>query len=304
MTHIDIRWKVGFEVELVAPRGRSRRDLAVAVAESCGGTVRPTFHLDAEPSQVPKLGVFHHLTPAFEVLSARRQTVATVVDDVTLQADLDPGRPGAPGWFRIVSDDIRLLRLVQRHARADAPLEQALDAVASLFGTKVRSTEQDLYLATDEQGAPVAIACPVSGERERAAELITAPLETEHEQTLQAMLDQAARLGFGAPVEGAVHVHFDGTRLRDGRVLARLVAKLHSHRHLLRALVGTNPACRRLGAWPARLLSEIHRPAFSKRPWDEVRQVLRECELTRYCDFNLLNLTRDGVPPAVLETPG
>ena len=86
-----LRWRIGFELELLAPRGSSRRPLAAALANRCGGQVRPVWHHDSEPAAVPRLGGrFLHLTQGFEVFRDLGDLLCTLVDDVTIIADLDP----------------------------------------------------------------------------------------------------------------------------------------------------------------------------------------------------------------------
>src|ERR1700733_6477327 len=96
----------------MAPVGSSRRVLAHELAHRNGGSVRPVWHHDSEPSLVPGLGRFLHLTQGFEVRDAAGALVCTLVDDVTLVADLDPRSPPVGDWYRVLTDDPRLLRLL------------------------------------------------------------------------------------------------------------------------------------------------------------------------------------------------
>ncbi|HMV69824.1 MAG TPA: amidoligase family protein, partial [Myxococcota bacterium] len=141
-------WTLGVEIELLAPRGRSRRDLAEAIAAREGGRVEPMFHLDSEPSKVPGKPIFHNLGPAFRTVGPRGW-LARVTDDLTLQDDLDRAARPVPGWHRIVSDDPRLLRLIARHADPGAPLDAVLDPIAALFGTRVEAAPGDLRRVSD-----------------------------------------------------------------------------------------------------------------------------------------------------------
>ena len=68
--------RIGFEVELLAPPGRSRADLADLVAERSGGLVRRFFHTDSEPSLVPGMDHFIHLTQGFAVEDADGRPLA------------------------------------------------------------------------------------------------------------------------------------------------------------------------------------------------------------------------------------
>src|SRR6185369_16195929 len=85
-----LRRRIGFEIELMAPAGLSRRNLAVELAGRCGGRIHPVWHHDSEPCLVPGLGRFLHLTQGFEVLRADGSLLCTLVDDITLLDDLQP----------------------------------------------------------------------------------------------------------------------------------------------------------------------------------------------------------------------
>ena len=100
-----LRLRIGFEIELLAPPGSSRADLAAEVARRSGGGVHRFFHTDSEPSLVPGLDHFIHLTPGFDVVDERGRPMCRLVDDITIRADLDPRVPPRPGWYRIVGDE-------------------------------------------------------------------------------------------------------------------------------------------------------------------------------------------------------
>src|SRR5436190_1282387 len=108
-------WKKGFEIELMAPPGHSREDLARIVAGKKKGSVQRFFHPQAEPSKVPGTPAFENLTVGFRVLDRQGAAVASFVDDLTLKRDLDKNAASRLGWHRIVSDDARQLQLVARH---------------------------------------------------------------------------------------------------------------------------------------------------------------------------------------------
>jgi hypothetical protein len=77
-------WKKGFEIELLAPKGSSRRDLADRIAEHVDGRVRTCFYPQSEPSLVPNLPVFENLILGFDVLDTQGERVALIVDDLTI----------------------------------------------------------------------------------------------------------------------------------------------------------------------------------------------------------------------------
>ena len=198
-----VRWKMGVEVELLAPRGASRRTLAQAVARAEGGRVEPVFHRDAEPTTLEGTSHFFNLTHGFEVRRGR-QVLFRFVDDVTLQRELDRAASPRHGWYRVLSDDLRLLNLALRRCDPRAAQSRVLQPLAQLFGTRATHSER-MWRVADETGAPAYLACPLPGERERGCEVITAPLSRDHEARLEAMLTVARRLRFVAPHEGAVH---------------------------------------------------------------------------------------------------
>ena len=286
-------WKKGFEIELLAPVGRSRKDLAEAIAARIGGRVRTCFYPQSEPSLVPDLPVFETLVLGFDVRNPADEPVALCVDDLTLRADLDRTAPAQPGWYRVLSDDARLLGLVERHCDPQAPLEHVLQPLADLFGTRVELTEGGMSKAVDAMARSLAMLAPIPGERERPCELITAPFEVDPGPALAAMLADARALGFTVPVEAAVHVHYDGAPLRSARTLSRLITFLARHGGQLRRLVDTNPRCVRLGPIADALVERVRSEAFLAADWDDARAMLIEAKPTKYADFNLLNLAHE-----------
>ena len=288
-----LHWQAGFEFELLAPPGASRRTLADALAATCGGTVRVVFHHETELSQVPGTPVFDNLSQGFEVLDAHGAWLARCVDDSTLQQGLNPQAAGLPGWFRIVSDDRRLLQLVARVGRADGTPHDALAPVAALFGTQAELLPGGLVRITTLDHAPLAIAAPLPGERERGCELVTPPLLHHHAQRIDALLGPARALGFTLAFESATHVHFDAAALHHARVIANLVALLHCWGPTLKWLVQCNPACRRLGDWPAALLDMVGERSFHQLQWPQARAKLQTLGLSKFCDFNLKNTVHD-----------
>lgn len=287
---ITLDWKTGFEIELMAPPGLSRRDLAEATAARIGGTVERFFHPQSEPSAVEGRPVFENLTPGFRVRDADGEWVASFVDDLTLQRDLDRDRAPLAGWRRIVADDGRLLRLVERHCDPDAAGDRTLEPLAELFGTEAQRHEAGMVRVVDANGRSVAIDAPLPGERERPCEIVTAPIAADHEPVLEALLADARELGFTVPVEGATHVHFDGEPLCSARAIAGLVEVWTRHGEALKRLVGVNPGCVRLGDWPVTLAELTSGAKFRGMDWEAAKAALAGVGLTKYCDLNLMNL--------------
>lgn len=104
------------------------------------------------------------------------------------------------------------------------------------------------------------------------------------------LLGEAQAAGFALPLEGATHIHFDAAPLTSAGAIANLVRMLSAHGEALKRLVGTNPNCIRLGRWPDALVALAAAPGFAALDWPAARQALAGVGLTKYCDFNLLNV--------------
>lgn len=282
--------KYGVEVELLAPSGLDRRSLALAIASKLNGLVEPFFHLDSEPSHVEGKPIFYHLTQAFRVVKLSGETLVECLDDITLQDGLDKTTKAKTGWYRVLSDDIRLLRLIHRHIYPNAPIEESLTGIAELFGVTVDAAKGGVYRVADEAGASIALAAPLPGERERPCELVTSPLQADDTSALGLYLSTAEELGFEIPVEGATHFHFDGALFADPSMFLKVARFLHQYRLVLRRMMGTNLNCRRIGDWPHELLKLIQTDELLDLNWDDCRQRVAETSVTKYCDFNLRNL--------------
>ncbi|KGM14891.1 hypothetical protein N867_14415, partial [Actinotalea fermentans ATCC 43279 = JCM 9966 = DSM 3133] len=299
----ELALRTGFEVELLAPVGSDRQDLADALATRCGGSVRRSFHLDSQLSPVPGVGVFRHLSPAFDVVTAEGRPVARLVDDITIEADLAPAPGSQPvrgrrGWYRVLCDDARLLRLVERQADPEAPLEGVLEPIAQLFGV-VTEVIAGAARVNDATGATIAVAMPLPPGRERPCEVITPPLATGHRAALEELLAPARELGFTVPREAAVHLHVDGAPFRRPHAFANVVRLFAHWREPLGAALGTNPACRRLAPLPAALVELVEQPwpdgagdhdGADAVGWAGLRAAVREVGITKYADVNLTQL--------------
>ena len=304
--------RTGFEVELLAPAGSDRQVLADELAARCGGAVHRSFHTDSEPSKVPGVGLFHHLSPAFDVTDARGAPVARLVDDITITADLAPrpgrdGRAGHRGWYRVLCDDPRLLRLVERHTDPRAPLEQVLQPVADLFGVPLQAFAAAAKV-DDATGASIAVALPLPPGRERPCEVVTPPLRSDHAQVLEGLLAPARELGFTVPHEAAVHLHVDGAPFRRVHAFANLVRLFAHWREQLWSALATNPACRRLAPLPpalVELVEEDWQEQAGRTGWQRLQEAARGAGVTKYADVNLTQLVsrrpaRDTVEVRIL----
>lgn len=275
--------RTGFEVELLAPRGSSRLDLARDLARRCGGSVVPVWHRDSEPSLVEGLGRFLHLTQGFEVRRPDGSLLCTLVDDITIVEELDRGAPPPPGWHRVLTDDARLLELLARHCDPAAPFDEVLDEVADLWGVGVNAFGTILQL-NDDRGTTVALASLQGSERERPCEVVTPPLVGDHVSQLEELLAPARDLGFTVPVEAAVHLHLDGAPYHDPATLSALIRLFGEQREEIWERLGTNPRCRRLAPLPDDLVSA----AGPHATWDELAKAASG--LTKFHDVNLTQL--------------
>ena len=145
---------------------------------------------------------------------------------------------------------------------------------------------------------PVALGAPLPGERERACELVTPPLgpftgRAEAVAALDSLLAPARDRGFTIPIEAAVHVHLDAEPLRDTAAFCQFVRHMAPRQDSLRACVGTNPHCKRLGAWPPALMAMVDEPGFGDLPWPIAAQRLQTLGLSKYMDLNLRNVVHD-----------
>lgn len=295
--------RIGFEIELLAPAGSDRQTLADALAARSEGRVRRSFHTDSEPSPVPGVGVFRHLSPAFDVVDGAGTPVARLVDDITLVSDLagTTTRPGHRGWYRVLCDEPRLLRLVERHTDPEANLPDVLVPVAELFGTRVELRGGSARV-NDATGATIAVAMPLPAGRERPCEVVTPPVTEDHGRVLDELLTPARDLGFTVPAEAAVHLHLDGAAFRRTAAFANVVRLFGHWREPLWEALGTNEACRRLAPLPAELLRLVEK---DDRSWAELSAAARGTGLTKYADVNLTQLVatspvRDTVEVRIL----
>jgi hypothetical protein len=280
---------------LLAPRGDSRRTLAEALAAHHDGQVRPVWHQDSEPSLVPRLGRFLHLTQGFDVVLRTGAVMCTLVDDVTIVADLDPTASAQPGWHRILTDDPRLLRLLAASSDPGGRLETSLDAAAALW--REASERHGNIWRLDSAGATVALATAAGGERERPCEIVTPPLVSDHAAALAALLGPARDLGFTVPREAAVHVHLDGKPFRDPNALANVIRLFAHWREPLRELLQTNPHCRRLAPLPAPLVDLTD----GEPDWEQLTSTASAAGLSKFYDVNLTQVLRDAPLRDTLE---
>jgi len=294
--------RIGVEIELLAPPGRSRVDLAHAIAAQdttpVANRCRRFFNLDSERSRIPDRQVFYQLNRGIAVVADDGSLRCRLVDDITIDVpppdgdqpddDVHPSEPD----YRIIADDARLLQLIARNASPSAPVETVLDPIGTLFGTATQLLPRGRYRLNDRTGASIAMAIPGVEGRERVCEIVTQVIEADHHPALEQLLAPARALGLVVPPEAAVHVHFDAEPFRDAARLWRIVEYFNTNRDELWATFDTNTACKRLGPAPDELLALLAEAAGAGQSWPEVEKGLRGLKLSKYVDLNLVNLTK------------
>jgi len=291
LSHVG--WKTGFEIELIAPVGKNRRDLAYSIAAISGGSVQTIFYPQSEPSKASGIQVFENLVLGFEALRADGSRIALCVDDLTIISDLDFHVKSKKGWYRIISDDARLLELVIVNCDPNEKQHNVLMPVAKLFGSELQRNDGEMFMVNDRFKRSVAIAATLPGERERVCEIITAPIVEDHHDTLTSLLTCATKMGFSVPKEAATHIHYDAKKLKNARVFSRMVDVFDLHGDKFKSFVKSNPHCRRLGALSTKLVQQCREPGFSKIGWKPARKKLESLGISKFTDFNFLNLINE-----------
>ena len=286
-------WKQGYEIELMAPKGKSRCDLAKSMAHRLRGRFEPIFYPQSEKWEKGLTSAFETLTPGFRIVDHSGRTFGLLVDDITLRHDLNKDAAETPGWYRILSPLKENIRVARSLCDPSASLEGSLQSIAERLGTAVQVGQNHLHFVNDKEGNTLFFALPVVGERERACEFISCPLGGTWEfveKYLQLVLDCAHELGFFVPKESATHVHFDGSALKNSVIVRKLAMNWMEEGISLKERSDTNPNCTRLGSWPQAFLNFIAEPGFEKLDWSDAAQGIRDSGIVKWCDLNLLNL--------------
>ena len=297
---LNVNWKCGFEIELMAPPLLSREEFARAFATRIGGTCDRIFYPQSELSTRPNQPPFETLTLGFAVRSHENQLVAQFVDDVTLERDLDHNKMGREGWYRVLSPHSHILRLIDIHGSATSSLETVLQPLANLFSSKVEKGPQGLHQVRCAS-VTLALALPVVACRERACEVISAPLSTGHLRFLEEVVETAKHLNFFVPQESATHIHFEARKFEDIEKFRKLVAVLVVFRSHLRAQAQFNENCTRLGAWPADFLALALGELPTGCTWLDFKSQLSKTSVRKWCDFNILGILFDHLAKPTIE---
>ncbi len=268
------RSPVGLELELLAPPGKTRIDLARALAKQAGGALRLSFKYHGQ-GVLPDGRPDCHLTPAARVM-VKGKWFASVVDDPTIVDDLDAA--GEP--LRIArTDDVRIALWIERHCAGN------FEALKKTFEA---TEEEDGFV--DPWGQPLVRWHEVSAERLRVAEVVLRPLDRkELAPTLKRVMKLANSEGFTVPAEGAIHAHYDAEPFRTTPALRRLVLKWSEERDRWIKKLKPNPRCRKLGPFPPDVV-RVAREATDDLPFSTLAAGMILGGLHRAIDVNVLGV--------------
>ena len=266
--------RIGLELELLAPPGKTRFDLARALAKQARGALRLSFKYHGQ-GVLPDGRPDCHLTPAARVL-VRGKWFASVVDDPTIVDDLSQ----TTEFMRIArTDDVRLAAWIERSCPGHfRPLQKTFAA----------TEEEEGFV--DPWGQPLVRWHHVTAERARVCEVVLRPLgQKELAPTLRRVMKLATSLGFTVPAEAAVHAHFDAAPFRSTASLRRLVLAWSKDRALWVSRIKPNPRCRKLGPFPPDVV-RVAKEATDELPFETLAAGLLLAGLHRAVDLNLLGL--------------
>lgn len=274
---------LGIEFEWLLPPGRTRLDLARALARAFGGRLLHGWKY-ASRRALPDGRPDCELTPAFRVLDSSGVPLFTLVDDVTIERDLDSSNRGvAP---RLRTDDVRLALWAESISWSPKRgVEATLQHVIREFRLR---REEGRFI--DPWGHPLLIEDTESAERLRVCELVTRPLRIkELDSVLPRALEAAQKLGCTLPHESATHLHLDAKPWRTTATLRRLILGYASARGVLQTALTPNPACRKLGPFPAKVI-EVARRAPDELEFRTFATALSLAGAIKGLDMNLLGI--------------
>lgn len=273
--------RVGLEVELLAPPGKTRFDLARALAKLAGGALRLSFKYHGQGT-LPDGRPDCQLSPAAKVL-VRGKWFASIVDDPTILDDLAPDAEA----MRIArTDDVRLAAWVERNCEAASGVEGR--EWAALRKTFAATEDEEGFV--DPWGLPLVRWHHVSAERARVCELVLRPLsQKELAPTLRKVMKLARSLDFTVPSEGAIHAHFDAAPFRSTALLRKLVLSWSRDRARLLSWLQPNPRCRKLGPFPEDVV-RVAEASSDDMSFESIAAGMLLAGLHRAVDLNLLGL--------------
>lgn len=283
--------RVGLELELLGPEGHSRVTFARALARRVKGRVEYGFKYFSEGA-LPDGRPLCRLSLATRVVEPDGRVLASVVDDNTVREGL-PLRPAARALY--ATDDLRLALLAERLGWSARPGHR-LDALAALFeGFERGGTLHDAF------GHPLVVRLEEPRAWHRVCEVVTRPLEGERERArvVGVVLDTAAALGCTLPTTAALHAHYDAGPWRSVARLRALILAAAAKRDAWWAALQPNPACLKLGPFPADVVKVAKRRAAV--PFSTFAAALKLAGASKACDLNLLGVIEPRPRQRTLE---
>lgn len=277
---------IGLELELLAPEGKTRFDLARALTREVGGALRLSWKYHGR-GHLPDGRPDCELTPAARVM-VKGKWFASLVDDPTIVDDLDGTRTERLRVLR--TDDVRLAAWIERRCG------HTLSELVKSFDAR-----EDEHGFVDPWGLPLVRWDEADAQRARVCEVVLRPLsKKELGPTLRRVMKLAASRGFTVPSEAAVHAHFDAAPFRSTALLRRLVLGFTEQRERLLRVFEPNPKCRKLGPFP-RDVVRVAREATDDLEFETVAAAMLLAGLKREADLNLLGLVERFPKQPTLE---
>ena len=115
----------------------------------------------------------------------------------------------------------------------------------------------------------------------------------DHQDQLNALLNIAKSLNFTIPSEGATHLHFEAFEFHSAHIIRNIVNLFGTYDELLMVLFKTNHKCIRLGRWHQSIFELVEKPWFPTLSWQQVKDEFKRLPLTKYCNYNLINIIHD-----------
>jgi hypothetical protein len=281
--------RVGLELELLAPVGQTRDDVANAIAARARGRVLYGLKHAVEGELAPGKPKCR-LSLACRVLDERGEWLCDVVDDTTIRAFVKGAPPAESSTggraASIVCDDTRFAKWLEK--RSFGPSKELAERVRPL-AEAFEATLVDGFpgQVIDPWGHVLAMAVEDDAKHERVVEIVTRPLTDERDAVLAELLESARECT--VPEEGALHVHLDAEPWRDTAKLTRMIRGWNEERDQIIAQLKPNPNARKLGAFPERV-ERAAREIPPSTPWSVCAAALGLAGAVKACDVNLLGV--------------
>lgn len=310
--------RIGLELEFIVPVGRSRRDLAKALARSIGGRVREVpqvaeFMLGPPDERPPKTYVA--MFRAFEVVDSSGVPRFGVHQEPAVTCDPTDARQyfeGPERWSSLVLVAPALADTFTSAKAGRWSADQTLARGARRLGWTLYRPEDGLayqqhyhrlravlpatgalldpVVAIDQGGAPAAAAGLEAPGRERVAEVVCAPVPASKAgAVVRAIYDAAVDTGSRIGAESGTHIHFDGPPFESPAALARVLNVLDGHREAIWAMLGWEGTKNTQPIEPP-ILYLANRSALDGGGWEGLVDRLTQFGVTKFRDINVANI--------------